>query len=242
MVSGICRVLQQKDPRKVRLEFGKRLWNEVWDNNPRIARLDEEGDFQVYEPRRYGLRPYCTKKRPDRWTWTDYEPEVGELYFTPEELGYAAQFAPDVIIEPHNKDSASVNKSWGWDRWHRLAELMLERGIKPAQVGRPGMKKLAGVDFIETKTFRLAAAVLAQARAAVLPEGGLHHAAAAVGVRAVVIYGGYISPRQTGYKMHVNLFTGVEPCGWRIQCSHCAVAMAQIKPEDVLQRLLEIRP
>jgi ADP-heptose:LPS heptosyltransferase len=40
------------------------------------------------------------------------------------------------------------------------------------------------------------------------PEGGMHHASAAVGVPAVVIFGGYISPKVTGYEGHINLFTG----------------------------------
>jgi ADP-heptose:LPS heptosyltransferase len=86
----------------------------------------------------------------------------------------------------------------------------------------------------------MAAATLSRARAAVLPEGGLHHAAAAVGVKSIVIYGGYISPQQTGYNLHENIFTGGEPCGMRIPCRHCEKAMASIAPEMVMEKLKKI--
>lgn len=237
LVAGHCRLLQQTDPRKVRLDFGKRLWNAVWDHNPRIAALDENGDFQTYHPRVNGLRPYCAGKTPDRWTWREYKPPVGEIYFQPAELEMAARHAPDVVIEPNLKGKASPNKDWGADRWAKLISLMRSAGIRPVQLGPIGTRRFQGADLIETPTFRSACAVLARARAAVLPEGGLHHAAAAVGVRAVVLFGGYISPAQTGYETHANIFTGGKPCGMRLACNHCARAMQKITPEMVLAEL-----
>lgn len=231
--------MQQTDPRKVRLEYGKRIWSEVFDHNPRIARGSDR-DVQVYQARPNGLRPYCRAKSEGRWTWQDYKPEVGELYFQPDELAFAARFTPDVVLEPNVKGNASPNKQWGWERWQSLADLMRAAGLRPVQLGPAGTRRLNGVDLIETRSFRWASAALARARAAVVHEGGMHHAAAAVGVRAVVLYGGYISPRQTGYDLHTNIFTGGEPCGMRTRCQHCSTAMAKIKPEDVLERLLGI--
>ena len=62
--------------------------------------------------------------------------------------------------------------------------------------------------------------MLSGARAAVLHEGGLHHAAAALGMPAVVLFGGMISPRNTGYDVHVNLaIDDPEALGWRISAS-----------------------
>jgi ADP-heptose:LPS heptosyltransferase len=237
MVAGHVREMQLRDPRKVRLDFGKRLWNDVWNHNPRIAAIGEVGDFQVYQPRVNGLRSYCAGKTGDKWTWREYKPPVGEIYFQPEELAYAARFAPDVVIEPNLKGRASSNKDWGLDKWRHLVALMRVAGLQPVQLGPAGTRRLIGAEFIDTPTFRLASAVLARARAAVLPEGGLHHAAAVVGVRSVVIYGGYISPQQTGYDLHTNIFTGRKPCGMRLACNHCARAMAKIAPEMVLEEL-----
>jgi hypothetical protein len=239
MVTGHCRVLQQKDPRKVRLDYGKRLWNEVFDHNPRIAHGYDK-DVQVYYPRVNGLRPYCRGKTLERWTWQDYRPPVGELYFQPDELMLADQYRPDVVIEPTLKGGASPNKDWGLRNWEALVALMSRAGIRAVQLGRPDTRVLAGASLIHTSNFRRACAVLSRARAAVVHEGGLHHGAAAVGVPAVVIYGGFISPRQTGYDLHTNLFTGGEPCGWRTPCKHCASAMAKITPDMVFERLLAI--
>jgi ADP-heptose:LPS heptosyltransferase len=80
-------------------------------------------------------------------------------------------------------------------------------------------------------------AVLSRTKAAVLPEGGLHHAAAALGLKCIVIYGGFISPDQTGYDLHINLFTGGTPCGSRKSCQHCKDAMAKIEPAQVFEHL-----
>ena len=239
MVTGHVREMQRTDPRKVRLDYGKRLWNEVFDHNPRIAHGSDR-DVQVYYPRPNGLRPYATSKSPVRWGWRSYKPPVGELFFQPDEIAFAEKYSPIVVIEPNLKSRASPNKDWGVERWSRLVALMKADGIQPVQLGPPGTHVIPGVDLIETRSFRWACAVLARAKAAVLSEGGLHHAAAAVGVRSVVIYGGFISPDQTGYDLHVNLFTGGVPCGWRTPCSHCVESMAKIPPGFVLENLKEI--
>ncbi len=39
-------------------------------------------------------------------------------------------------------------------------------------------------------------------------EGGSHHAAAAAGLRGVVLYGKWLSPESTGYNFHYNLSSG----------------------------------
>lgn len=237
LVTGHVRVMQQTDPRKVRLDFGKRLWNEVFDHNPRIAHSVDK-DAQIYRPRVNGLRPYAARKSEQRWTWRDYKPPVGELFFQPDEIAYAAKWSPDIVIEPNLKSMASPNKDWGIERWTALVSLLRAAGRKPVQLGPAGTHTLSGVEHIQTRNFRHACAVLARARGAVLTEGGLHHGAAAVGLKAVVIFGGYISPRQTGYDLHTNLFTGGQPCGMRVRCAHCAEAMARITPDMVMQKLL----
>jgi hypothetical protein len=44
-------------------------------------------------------------------------------------------------------------------------------------------------------------------------EGGMHHAAAAVGVPAVVLFGGFIPPEIMGYKGQISLTGGATACG-----------------------------
>ena len=78
-----------------------------------------------------------------------------------------------------------------------------------------------------------------------LPEGGLHHAAAALSTPAVVIYGGFVSPVNMGYEGQVALYRphrhDGEPCGLRVPCEGCIAAMDGIAVETVaaaLERLL----
>jgi len=240
LVTGHIRTMQRADPRKVRIEYGKPLWSEVFDHNPRIAQRGESGDFQIYHPRVNNLRPYATAKDHTRWTWQDYKPEVGEIYLQAGEIAFGERYSPEVIIEPNVKGKASPNKQWGRERWVRLVGLLRAEGIAVSQLGGPGTQTLPGVKWIETQSFRMACAVLARARAVVTHEGGMHHAAAAMRTPAVVIYGGFISPAQTGYATQANFFTGVEPCGWRTPCKHCEVAMAAIRPETVMAELIKM--
>ena len=246
MVTGQARERQARDPRRVRVVYERPRWHPAWDHNPRIARLDETGDFQELVARDGYLRPYIARKEGDRWTWRAWGPPRGELYFTPDELDFGAQHAGHIIVEPNLKNGAPVAKQWGWVRWNKLAWLMNKRGIRLAQLGDPTAPRLDRVEVIRTPTMRHAAAVLARAAAAVLPEGGLHHVAAAVGTPAVVIFGGYIAPAVTGYADQVNLFPPDARwplgCGSRHRCEHCAAAMVSIAPEAVakeLEKLLE---
>lgn len=237
MVTGHCRLLQQKDPRKVRLDYGKKLWSEVFDHNPRIAHSTDR-DVQIYFPRPFGLRPYCSAKTSTKWTWQEYVPPVGELYFQPDELAMAARHSPEIVIEPNIKGGASPNKQWGEQNWQRLVMMLLRSNMRPVQLGPSGTRVLPGARLIETNKFRRAAAVLARAKAAVLSEGGMAHAAAVVGLRSVVIMGGYISPKVIGYPQNVNLFTGDDlGCGMRIPCRHCSECMGKISPEQVFEEL-----
>jgi ADP-heptose:LPS heptosyltransferase len=188
------------------------------------------------------MRPYHTAKADDKWTYNlDFRPEPGEIYFSSGEREIGETYRDRVIIEPHIKPSASPNKQWGWDRWSALCKLLMKSGVRPTQLGPQGIRLLDGADFVATPTFRVAAAILARARAAVLPEGGPHHAAAACSVPAVVIFGGYIAVETTGYEMHRNLGVKVgEACGNRRPCKHCADVMAAITPEQVATEFTEL--
>jgi ADP-heptose:LPS heptosyltransferase len=239
MLTGEARVLQMRDPRPIKVDYGRGRfrWHSIWENNPRFARPEEMTHFQSMLARPNGYRPYIARKRANKWEWKNYKPKIGEIYLTEEEKAFGARHSNRIIIEPHIKANASPNKQWGWMRWNKLAYLLQEGGLRVSQVGPDDTPILGGAEHIVTTNFRLACAVLAQARAAVLPEGGLHHAAAAVGLRSVVIYGGFISPDQTGYDLHRNLFAGGTPCGMRARCEHCARSMAAIAPEAVAKEL-----
>ena len=87
MVSGHVRHAMQSDPRRVEVldSVGMRRWHVLWEQNPRIVRPHESGDFQrITNGSR--ARPYIIGKSDQKWTWNlDYRPFKGELYFFDDE-------------------------------------------------------------------------------------------------------------------------------------------------------------
>lgn len=236
MVTGQARRLQQHDRRRVKVMYdGRPGWHEVFAGNPRIARPGDKGSFQPLVARQAGLRPYHSAKAKTHWTYNlAYRPDAGELYLTPAERAFGDRYADRVVVEPHIKPLASPNKQWGWGRFVELSRLLLAAGLPVAQLGAPGLEALPGVERIETPDFRHAAAVIGRARVCVLPEGGSHHAAAALGAPAVVIFGGFTPVELTGYPGHRNLGASLDQaCGMRVPCDHCKKWMARITPEQV---------
>jgi ADP-heptose:LPS heptosyltransferase len=101
-------------------------------------------------------------------------------------------------------------------------------------VHKNSRRKLNGVTLLDFQNFRDAISVLSKADIYVGPEGGMHHAAAAVGVKAVVLMGGFIPPAVVGYDSHVSLTGGAEACGNIEPCVHCRAAMKKITVEQVM--------
>lgn len=215
-------------------------WESIWAGNPSIVMPGQPYD-RWYE-NGPGHRPYIVAKAATRWTWREYGPHEGELYLTPQELALSATTQGRVLVHPTLKARASPNKAWGFERWQELVEK--HKDIPWLQIGMGEEKRLAGVEFLHTPTFRDACGALTGAKAVVLQEGGLHHAAAAQCVPAVVIFGGFISPRVTGYAKQVNLFIEHPDhplgCGSRAPCIHCASAMQLITVNKVARKTREI--
>jgi ADP-heptose:LPS heptosyltransferase len=187
-----------------------------------------------------GKRGYISGKTKDGWKWRDWICPLGEIHLTPQEAEFGGKHAGKILLEPGLKPDASPNKNWGASRWAALARQLTAAGHPVAQFASPHCTPLPGVELIQTKSFRDACAVIARARLAILPEGGLHHAAASFGTAAIVIFGGYISPNQTGYAHHLNLFSGGTPCGRRTPCLHCSKAMKKITVAEVFDHALSL--
>jgi hypothetical protein len=250
MVTGEARRLQRNDRRPVQVldRNGRPRRHPLWADNPRFWRpgmaepqriangpgcrpyLDYAAMGRDWR-RLYPRRPFSTRIRDARlpWRFTSWRAAPGELTLPRGEPNGL------VVVEPHVKPGASPNKDWGWERWQALVRTLR---LPWAQLGLSGTRVLPGVTHVPTRTFEEACRVLDGAAAAVLPEGGLHHAAAALGVPAVVIFGGYAAPANLGYDAHVNLYSpDGSPCGQRVACDHCAAAMAAIAPQRVAEEL-----
>lgn len=206
---------------------GLARWSPIWENNPRILREPIANCNRLPNGGGAG-RPYIAGKTSTHWIWKTWEREPGEIYLYEHEKRFAEPYSGKILVEPNTK-VVDGNKAWSFDRW---ASLVSGREEVFLQVGPPGIRVLPGVQHVVT-TFREACAVLAASRAFVGTEGALHHAAAALGVPAVVLWSEFISPEITGYASQVNLRRAGSPCGSRLPCGGCKVSMHAIEVEEV---------
>lgn len=250
MLTAQVRAMQASDPKKVAIKLrqgdGAR-WHRIWDGNPRIAKPDEvsRGTPVQWLNNCSGNRPYMdySKEVPKvRYAFMPYGPEPGEIYLREEERKKFRHLEGMVLIEPNTKQGTTPNKQWGWERWQEVVHL--RKDLKFVQIGQFGTRALRDVQLVYTLDERQAAAAVSLVRAVVVPEGGLHHAAAGFGIPGVVLFGGYIAPSVTGYSMHRNIFTGGDEhpngCGMRIRCEHCQKALAEITPDRVAAELDQV--
>jgi ADP-heptose:LPS heptosyltransferase len=251
MATGMARGAKARGKRIAFGDGRKLIWDkhsaEMFRGNPNIAGPGSEHHKDVEWVRYYkGLRIYNTQHKPtERWVWNhDFKPIPGELFFDEAETKGATRYGEGgfVLIEPNVEawKTAAPNKVWPKDRYQAVADELRGRGYRVAQFSYPtATVRLAGVEQFATRSFRDAAAILGRAALFIGPEGGLHHAAAAVGTNAVVLFGGFIPPSVTGYDGHANLTGGAQACGRYTPCDHCRQAMAAIAVEDVLAPALE---
>jgi hypothetical protein len=245
--SGLARGLAAIG-RRAAFGDGKRIiWapqdHEIFRGNPNVAPPGSERDADlkwVFHYRGWRLYGHVVGKH---WLFRDFECPPGEIFLTREEKAFALAHVwggePIAIIEPRVKPVGACqggNKQWGLPKYQKLAShLLAATGCRPTQLVPKGMAPLlSDVDAIKAPDFRHALAVLGLAQLYIGPEGGLHHGAAAMGTPAVVIFGGFNSPRSTGYAWHENIAVG-EPCGTIAACPHCAAAMASISVDRVLE-------
>jgi ADP-heptose:LPS heptosyltransferase len=244
MATGLARGARKRGKR-IAFGDGERIrWDhhsaQIFKGNPNIALPGQERHRDVEWVKFYkGHRIYNTQDG-DRWVWhpEKFKAKPGELFLTDLELAFAAQFGSGfVVIEPNVPEmkTCAPNKRWPVARYEAVSKEFAASGYKVVQFGYHGARhRLQHAQYISPPTFRHALAILKNARIAILPEGGLHHGAAAVGTKAVVLFGGFIPPSVTGYDMHANLTGGAEACGSLNACPHCAAAMDAIRVDDVL--------
>lgn len=211
-------------------------WHYIWNGNPNVAAGEPHDGVIEYVN---GHRPYIVGESPERRWFREYRPEPAFVALPDSARRLAEHARGAVVFNPTVKFRAPVVKQWGVERWKELVRRNPQ--IRWLQVGESGGPRIRGAESVVTATFFDALGLLSGARAAVVHEGALHHGAAAVGVPAVVIRGGFISPKVTGYAGQADLYVEDElyplGCGMRIACMHCDRAMASITPEQVMQAL-----
>jgi ADP-heptose:LPS heptosyltransferase len=242
-----------KSERGRRIAFGDKKsirWDkhsaEIFRGNPNIAPPGSERDQDI-EWRLFfkGHRVYNSQhpSKP-RWIWNyDFRPTPGEVFFDSAEKRNALRFGSGlVIVEPNVPwwKSVAPNKDWGLGNYQRVADQLRAEGHRVVQFRHDKADlRLEGVEQLRTLNFRDALGIMSKAALYVGPEGGLHHGAAAMGTKAVVLFGGFIPPEVTGYEDHANLTGGAEACGTFMPCDHCLDAMKSIGVDEVLEAARE---
>lgn len=237
--------------RGVKIAFGdghKLIWDHnsepIFRGNPNIAMPGEERGPNVEWIAYYkGLRKYNIHG-PGRWIWNmDWRCTPGEIFLTEAEKATGDRHgAGFIVIEPNIESwkNCAANKDWGRAKYEAVATRLIEDGHRLVQFVYPKAGPVVrGVKPVETRSFRDALAIMRNASLYLGPEGGLHHGAAAVGIPAVVLFGGFIPPQVTGYDTHTNLVGSDRFCGSFTRCAHCIQAMAAIPVDRVYRAVKE---
>ena len=210
---------------------GNPRWHMAWENNPKIVKQKYNSKI-VNAP---GARPYVKSVESKAWEWQAYRPKPAKLFFSEEEEEFANKHEGGfVVVEPHLKaKQESVNRDWGWDNFAKVTSSIDADWV---QFGELRPKLLPTARWIYTPTTRHMAVLLSKAKTFLAPEGGIHHTAAALGLRGVVLFGGFVAPQVTGYTLHKNIYVGNGlGCGKRLKCQHCVDAWAKIPPERIIK-------
>ena len=223
-------------------------WHHLWTGNPIIAHVTGAApiDLTRYRPVRNapGARPYV-EASAERFVYhEDWRvPRAGELYCVPSPPRVVVNICssrPFIVLGADLKSGASSNKRWPGEHFSDLTKRLTAAGLAVVQLLPPSAAErdaVPGALLFRSPSFVFACSVLRAAGAYVGHEGGLHHAAAALGRPAVVIYGSMVSPHTTGYDAHRNLYrphrSDGRACGARVECQPCQAAMRSITAAEV---------
>jgi len=216
-------------------------WNETRARNSRVVWINNYP----------GHRPYMdySKTTRERCFWNSrFKVSPGQVFLTKEELHEQEHITKGVdpnylVIGAQVKGTHSArNKDWGFSNWQRVSRHFHQKGVPVVSLsplGTIGLQHCSRI--VQPQNFRIACAVISRARHVACTEGGLHHAAAAFGITATVIFGGYISPELTGYYFHKNIYPEhlKSPCGSRVDCDHCAQIMRRITVDEIIASIEE---
>lgn len=235
MLTAEARRLHEKHGKPA--SVGGNEWSPVWENNPHICKSGGPKTSSSI-----GKRPYIKGWDAARLYYDEnHRPEHGEIYFSDEENRYRESLPGGfVMVEPHVKGTFGGNKAWIWDRWVQLAQ-----ALPVVQCLPPGKRPLPGATVMTTPTIRHAMANLSKSALLITTDGALHHAAAALRIPTIVLWGQRTNPLVLGYPEQINLTAG-EPefCGMMAPCNHCVESMRKITVDQVLDeayRLLDSR-
>ena len=225
--------------------FIKIIHSPIFENNPHMCQDFEEKSYLLPISFNNPSTNYCKSDTPEKAIQRHDKHIIHqicehyginnaelkcEIFLSEAEITNAANLLKDVdgdfiTIDPHTKDEYTVNKRYPFQKWQNVVDKVRNNSeIKIIQIGNKTDQVLEGViDFTGITTFRQAAAIISHAVLHVGPEGGLMHAANAVGTKSVILITGFLHPRMTCYKENSNIWIGKNhgPRGMKIECPKC---------------------
>lgn len=219
-------------------------WHAIWDGNPILIRPEEYGSIPIDQSidllsapnaRPYIVYPFTAESG---WTFNTAfrcRDHVAKIYLTYAEITTGLALRDDlgsfILIDVWSKHP---NLRWPIEAWQALVDH--RRDLTFVQQIYNSVPWLTGsnVVHVATPSFRAACGVLAAAAVYVRGESGMNHAAAALSIPNVAIWGGCMNyDVMGGYPQQIAI--GVSPpyCGSYMPCGHCAAIMAGIPMLDV---------
>ena len=172
-------------------------------------------------------------------------PRTPKIFLTEEEKNkrlLPESNKPWVAIQSTGLSTWTDNKNWGVENFRAVAR-SLEKDFSLVQLGATGDPSL-GVDLeLQGRLpIRDVFLVLSECKLFIGQEGFLMHAAAAVDLPAVIVFGGFLAPWQTGYHWNANLYSDIEcaPCWLETACPYEKKCMSIITPEQVVSEAFTI--
>ena len=149
---------------------------------------------------------------------------------------------PHIIVQRRGS-RWTPNKNWPLENWQQLINALSRNGTV-LEIGHqnsaPAVNLESYVD-LRGQSLEEALATIAAGDIFVGPPSGPAHVAAAAGVLAVIIIGGYELPDNSAYSGTIGLHTSVQcsPCWLREPCPHQLKCLTAIEPAIVKKVVLE---
>lgn len=215
---------QAKDP----------LWFNIANQN--CVYLTHHGNKVIWKPEKLHMAARILKEYG--FPYYDINPT---LSFRKEDIITVPWKKRYIVIEPTSKTSFTPNKQYVFEKWQKVVNALYKE-IDFVQVSEPHRKVLDNVISSVGKTsFMQACWIIKNAIGFVSTEGGLVHAATAVGTKAISVYTGYMPEFISAYpqNVNINISTHDEPCGLTIPCDHCRMDRENHDPEEIIQKIKE---
>ena len=259
---------------KINGKYFPYLWNkdmdEVFKFNPYIIKPSTKLDINKYSiiNDHAGNRGYIDYAKSDLGKFSttkyiklnnEYKANKGKIYFSSlenEQIDNIKEKHGDfILLNIGAKNTVTKNKNLSINKWEKINKDIIAQGLKTVIMTNnqysPILPKENSFDQsikIRTKSIRDMLCVIAASKMVVTTEGGVHHAASALDIKCIVIFGGRVDPNILGYENQINLIDdrtvitkGLKikfPCGMFSDCEHCKKIMNEFPVNIIIKEVI----